>query len=118
MTGLFGPKKPLTRQQLATIHAKKKIGFIKEQQNTLRDNRRSVEEQIRRNNAGHLTPQEQVGIVTVNRTAKIESGDLTELPKGDRNEQTAKVLATQREKLFKKEQDLEFQKGKLELQTK
>jgi hypothetical protein len=115
---LFGPKKPLTRQQLAAIHAKKKIGILKDQQKTIQQNRRIVESDIKRNNAGELSPQEQVGIVTANRSAKLERGDFTELPKGDRNEQTARVLSIHREKLLKKEHDLEFERGKLEVQAK
>jgi len=114
MTGLFS-KRPLTRQQLAAIHAKKRIGILKDQQKTIKDNRLTVESQLKRNNAGQLSPQEQAVIVTANRSAKLEGGDLADLTRGDRNEQTGIVLSKQREQLFKKEQDLEFQKNKLEI---
>lgn len=114
MTGFFS-KKPLTRQQLAAIHAKKQIGFLKDQQKTIRDNRFVIESQLKRNASEELSPQEQAVIVTANRSAKLEGGDLSDLARGDRNEQTGIVLSKQREKLLKKEQDLEFQKNKLEL---
>jgi len=114
MTGLF-TKKPLTRQQLAAINAKKRIGFIKDEQKTIRDNRLTIESQLKRNAGGNLSPQEQAVIVTANRSAKLEGGDLSDLTRGDRNEQTGIVLSRQREKLLKKEQDLEFQKNRLEL---
>ena len=115
MTGFFS-KKPLTRQQLAAIHTKKQIGILKDQQNIIRDNRKSIERQLNRNASNELSPSEQAIIVTSNRSAKLEGGgDLSDLTRGDRNQQTGIILSKQREKLLKREQDLEFQKDKLEL---
>jgi len=116
--GLFS-RKPLTRQQLAAIHSKKRIGILKDQKNSIQKNREAIERQIKENNSGKLSPQEQAVITTSNRSAKIEGGNLSELTGGgDRNEQTALILNKQREKLFQQEQNLEFQKNKLELARK
>ncbi len=118
MTGFFS-RKPLTRQQLAAVHAKKRIGILKDNQRVIENNRKAVEDQIRRNNSGELSPQEQSVVVTASRSAKIEKGDLSDLAGGgDRNEQTAIVLNKQREKLLQQEQNLEFQKNKLDLARK
>lgn len=115
---LFGPKKPKTREQLRAIHAKDRIGGIKQEITNVRQNRFSVENQLKRNNANQLSPQEQAVIVTANRSAEISRDNISSLPSGDRDTQVSLVLEKQREKLIKKEGDLEFQKGKLEIVAK
>jgi len=117
MTGLFS-KKPKTREQIRAIHAKQKIGGIKKEIKNIKNNRDQVENQLKQNNKNQLSPQEQAVIVTADRSAKISSDNLTSLPSGDRDTQVSLVLEKQREKLLKKEGDLEFQKGKLEIEAK
>jgi len=117
MTGLFS-KKPKTREQIRAIMAKQKIGGIKKEIKNIKNNRDQVENQLKQNNKNQLSPQEQAVIVTADRSAKISSDNLTSLPSGDRDTQVSLVLEKQREKLLKKEGDLEFQKGKLEIEAK
>jgi len=117
MTGLF-TKKPKTREQIRAIFAKEKIGGIKKEIKNIKSNRSQVEDQLKQNNKNQLSPQEQAVIVTADRSAKISSDNLSSLPSGDRDTQVSLVLERQREKLLKKEGDLEFQKGKLEIQAK
>jgi len=118
--GLFGKKK--TPKQVAAIKAKERLksraGILGDQKKTIEQNRLTIENQIKRNNRGDLSPQEQAVIVTASRSSKIERGDLSELPRGNRNEQTALVLDKQRDKLFKEEQEIDFRKDKLEVQAK
>jgi hypothetical protein len=114
----FFSRKPLTRQQLAAVHAKKRIGLLKDQKKVIEKNRKDVENQLKENNRNKLSPQEQAVIVTADRTAKISSDNLSSLPTGDRDTQVSLVLERQREKLLKREGDLEFQKNKLELARK
>ncbi len=118
--GLFGKKK--TPQQVAAIKAKERLksraGILGDQKKDIKENRLTIEDQIKRNNRGDLSPQEQAVIVTSNRSSKLSSGDLSELPGGNRNEQTALILDKQRDKLFKEEQEIDFRKDKLEVQSK
>lgn len=119
MTGLFHKRSP---REVAAIKAKERLkdraGILKDQKKGITQNRLTIEDQIKRNNRGDLSPQEQAVIVTANRSSKIERGDLADLPSGNRNEQTALVLDKQRDKLLKQEQEIDFRKDKLEVQAK
>ncbi len=117
MTGFFS-RKPKTTAQLRAIHAKDKIGMLNKDLKGVKRNREDVEKQLKENNKNKLSPQEQAVIVTADRTAKISSDKLSTLETGDRDTQVSLVLEKQREKLLKREGDLEFQKGKLEIQGK
>lgn len=117
--GLFSKRTP---KQVAAIKAKERFklraGILGDEKKAVKENRLTIESQIKRNNRGDLSPQEQAVIVTANRSSKIEKGDLSELPRGNRNEQTALVLDKQRDKLLKEEQEIDFRKDKLEVQAK
>ncbi len=118
MTGFFS-KKPKTREQIRAIHAKERVGGIKQQIKIVRENRFVIEDQLKRNNRNQLSPQEQAVIVTSSRSVAIEKGDVSDLPSGEqRDDKVSIVLEKQREKLIKKEGDLEFKKGKLEIVSK
>jgi len=114
----FFSRKPKTRQQLRAIHAKDRIGILKKDLKNVRQNREEVEDQLKKNNRNRLSPQEQAVIVTADRSAKISSDNFSSLPTGNRDTQVSLVLEKQREKLLKREGDIEFQKGKLEIQEK
>ena len=115
---LFGQRKPLTREQIRAINAKQRIGGIKQNIKELRQNRIQIEDKLRLNNQGQLSPQEQAVIVTSHQSAQLTKDNFQPLPIGNRDEQVSIILEQQREKLIKKEGDLEFQKGKLELESK
>jgi len=118
--GLFS--RPRSSREVAAIKAKERlkvrIGILDDQKKAVQENRLTIESQIKRNNRDDLSPQEQAVIVTSNRSSSIAKGDLSDLPSGNRNEQTALVLDKQRDKLFKQEQELDFKKDKLEVQAK
>lgn len=117
--GLFGgQRKPMTREQIRAMNAKQRLGGIKQEIRDLRQNRLQIEDKLKLNNQGQLSPQEQAVIVTSHQTTQLSKDNFKPLPLGNRDEQVSIILEQQREKLFKKEGDLEFQKGKLELESK
>lgn len=116
--GFFGPKKPLTREQIMAINAKQRLGGIKQNIREIEQNRIQIENKLKLNNQGQLSPQEQAVIVTSFQSAQLSRDNFQPLPLGNRDEQVSLILEQQREKLIKKEGDLEFQKGKLELESK
>ncbi len=114
----FFKKKPLTREQIRAINAKQRIGGIKQEISQIKQNRFQVENKLKLNNQGQLSPQEQAVIVTSYQSAQLSKDNFQPLPLGNRDEQVSIILEQQREKLIKKEGDLEFQKGKLEIESK
>jgi hypothetical protein len=113
--GLFGKKRPRTKQELAAINAKLKRKGLDSRINAVKFNKEELIRQQDNNLKGRLSPAEQGLIVGSHRSSELAKGDRDRfaLPsEGDRTEQAAAVLNKQILVLDKRQTELEFEKEK------